>query len=139
MSDRRVRSSGWIPTDLCLTSLEPTVEWRDLSGVVPAEPFFRQTVARLGASDPAGRVHTGIDALLEWGVRERHARPAGIIGHVSRCGSTLLANALKTASDCVVLSEPQPLTEVLRPRFPHDLSFEHRAALLRSLAAAWSE
>ncbi len=33
------------------------------------------------------------------------ARPAGIIFHVSRCGSTLIANAFREIADAVVLSE----------------------------------
>lgn len=45
-------------------------------------------------------------------------QPTGFIFHISRCGSTLLANALKTANQVLVVSEPRPVTETLLLRLP---------------------
>ena len=39
--------------------------------------------------------------------------PSGFVFHLSRCGSTLIANALQTAPGALVLSEPEILAEVL--------------------------
>ena len=42
--------------------------------------------------------------------------PAGFVFHMSRCGSTLIAQMLARLSDTIVLSEPQPLDALLRLR-----------------------
>ena len=39
--------------------------------------------------------------------------PAGLVFHLSRCGSTLVSGCLSTLDDTTVLSEPPPMTEVL--------------------------
>jgi hypothetical protein len=43
-------------------------------------------------------------------------RPAGLIFHMSRCGSTLIAQMLAQLSATIVLSEPQPLDALIRLR-----------------------
>jgi len=43
------------------------------------------------------------------------AYPACIIAHVSRCGSTLLTNALREIGNCVALSEPSIVTDIFEP------------------------
>jgi hypothetical protein len=45
-------------------------------------------------------------------------QPTGLIFHISRCGSTLLANALKKANQVLVVSEPRRVTETLLLRLP---------------------
>lgn len=39
--------------------------------------------------------------------------PAGLVFHLSRCGSTLVSGCLSTLDDTTVLSEPPPMTEAL--------------------------
>ena len=39
--------------------------------------------------------------------------PSGFVFHLSRCGSTLIANSLQTAPKALVLSEPEIVAEVL--------------------------
>jgi hypothetical protein len=61
----------------------------------------------------------------------------GVISHVSRCGSTLVARWLGAAPDRLVLSEPAPLDAVLRldTRMPRH---EH-VRLVRSVVAAMAQ
>jgi hypothetical protein len=81
-----------------------------------AEPFFEHTREKL-ATAGARVLETGADALFRLASQLREAKPAGIIFHISHCGSTLLANALRTARDTVVFSEDLVLARLFQP-FP---------------------
>jgi hypothetical protein len=52
---------------------------------------------------------TDIDVLSEAAKHMSLKQPAGIIVHMTRCGSTAVVNALRTAEDTVVLSEAPPI------------------------------
>jgi hypothetical protein len=96
---------------------EPWVEWADLTGIVPDEPFFDQTVQRCLA-DPAraaSRRCTPLAALPMDSPRGTadELRPTGFVFHTSRCGSTLVARMLRATGSTLVLSEPAPLADVL--------------------------
>jgi hypothetical protein len=64
-------------------------------------------------------------------------RPAGLIFHMSRCGSTLVSRMLAALPENVVLSEPGPLDQILRARarLP-GLTEAQLVALLRGMTAA---
>jgi hypothetical protein len=103
----------WTPVRLDFSGPAPTVDWADLSAERFVEPFFDQTVARW-ASGPRARplVRTGIEVLvaLDGGPS---LEPAGIIFHLSRCGSTLVSRLLGTLPGVVVLAEPASLNALL--------------------------
>jgi len=73
------------------------VEWLDVGTLRFTDPFFENTVRR------AGR-RAGIAP---------GPGPAGLIFHVSRCGSTLISQMLSTAGQ-LVLSEPPPVDDIFR-------------------------
>src|SRR5580693_7060641 len=103
----------WTPVRLDVSGPAPTVYWADLSAERFAEPFFDQTVARW-ARGPRARplVKTGLEALaaLDGGPS---LEPAGMIFHLSRCGSTLVSRLLGTLPGVVVVNEPAPLNTLL--------------------------
>jgi hypothetical protein len=103
----------WTPIRFDFSGPVPAVDWADLSAERFTEPFFDQTVARW-ATGPHARplVRTGLDALLALD-SERSLEPAGIILHLSRCGSTLVSRLLGTLPGVVVLAEPAPLNALL--------------------------
>jgi hypothetical protein len=103
----------WTPVRVDVSGPAPTVYWADLSAERFAEPFFDQTVARW-ASGPRARpfVRTGLEALAALD-SEPSLEPAGMIFHLSRCGSTLVSRLLGTLSGVVVLAEPAPLNALL--------------------------
>ncbi len=103
----------WTPVRFDFSGPDPAVDWADLSAERFAEPFFDETVARW-ASGPGARplVRTGLDALAALD-REPSLDPAGMIFHLSRCGSTLVSRLLGTLSGVVVLAEPSPLNALL--------------------------
>jgi hypothetical protein len=103
----------WTPVKLDFSGPTPAVYWADLSAERFVEPFFDQTVARW-ASGPRARppVKTGLDALAALD-NEPSLEPAGMIFHLSRCGSTLVSRLLGTLPGVVVLAEPSPLNTLL--------------------------
>src|ERR1700727_1803091 len=103
----------WTPVRLDFSGPAPAVFWADLSAERFVEPFFDQTVARW-ASGPRARplVKTGLDALVALDA-EPSLEPAGMIFHLSRCGSTLVSRLLGTLPGVVVVAEPSPLNALL--------------------------
>src|ERR1700678_1922463 len=103
----------WTPVRLDFSGPAPAVFWADLSAERFVEPFFDQTVARW-ASGPRARplVKTGLDALVALDA-EPSLEPAGMIFHLSRCGSTLVSRLLGTLPGVVVAAEPAPLNALL--------------------------
>jgi len=115
-------------------------------GATPlAEPFFEQTITRLKTEeDPPREIVTGLEAILTEGAGSRAAAPVGLVFHISRCGSSLIANGLRTARAAQVLAEARPLTSLFFPRPPtgyasaDELWRSRRDALARSLASIYS-
>ena len=103
----------WTPIRFDLSGAAPVVDWADLSEERFSEPLFDQTVARW-ASGPRARplVMTGLEALVALD-NEPSLEPAGMIFHLSRCGSTLVSRLLGTLPGAVVLAEPSPLNALL--------------------------
>ena len=109
-----IRSSirGWLPVRLSFHGHKPRVEWLFFGHKVLSEPFFQQSVSRLRADNQNVATRTtGPNILLRC---KQEIPPSGFIFHVSRCGSTLLSNALKTVPGMVVISEANPAAEPLR-------------------------
>jgi hypothetical protein len=103
----------WTPVRFDFSGPAPAVDWADLSAERFVEPFFDQTVARW-ASGPRARplVRTGLEALVALD-GEPSLEPAGMIFHLSRCGSTLVSRLLATLPGVVVAAEPAPLNALL--------------------------
>jgi len=104
-------SRAWVPVELVRTGERIECRWMDFTAIEIAEPFFRQTIekaARLQCNLPT----TPITDLILAGAQLPTPPPACVIFHVSRCGSTLLMNALRAGGNCVALSEPKILTDL---------------------------
>jgi len=126
---------GWIPFYL----KRGLAHWGYMGRERFVEPFFQSTVQKLAAR-PFNQVfcqQTGLDALVERAATHPGLPLRGLVFHMSRCGSTLAAQALAALPDTVVLSEPPPLDTLLywlhtSPTLPA----EQGAALLRGLLSA---
>ena len=103
----------WTPVRFDFSGPAPMVDWADLSAERFVEPFFDQTVERW-ASGPGARqlVRTGLEAFGALD-NEPSLDPAGMIFHLSRCGSTLVSRLLGTLLGVVVIAEPSPLNALL--------------------------
>jgi hypothetical protein len=112
---------GWLPIAIDFDprpSIMPhaPVRWMEFGSSPLDEPFVAHSIKRLRAgSPPAREIETDLDTLLRVGGKLPAVQPAGFIFHISRCGSTLVANALKTAEGALVVSESPPLTSLLLP------------------------
>jgi len=109
---------GWVPVEFLIESDEMSFHWMDFSGVNIYEPFFRQTVAKMVERGNQKKASSMQD-LIRIGSRTPPIPPSCLIFHVSRCGSTLLANALRASCNCIVLSEPKIITDLFH--FCNDL------------------
>lgn len=92
------------------------VDWCHTEGIVFREPFFAETVDRC-LRHPFRllfRHRTDLDALCRAVDDQPGLPPAGFVFHLSRCGSTLMAQALAAVRAHAVASEPAPLEGVLR-------------------------
>jgi hypothetical protein len=113
MTDSLAGLARWTPVRLDFSGPTPAVDWADLSSERFVDPFFDQTIARWAAGpDARPLVRTGLEAL-EALDREPSLEPAGMIFHLSRCGSTLVSRLLGTLPGVVVVAEPAPLNALL--------------------------
>jgi hypothetical protein len=111
---------GWLPTGIHFDHQPAVVpgarvRWLEVGVRRLSEPFLWQTLGDLrAATPPPTEVDTDLDTLLRIGRSLPACPPSGLIFHVSHCGSTLVANVLRTAENTVVVSEPRAITGLLR-------------------------
>jgi len=104
--------AGWLPTDI--GDGYSVIRWIKANGQVPSG-FFSAWAAKLRASiPPRPEIETDRSALRRAVQTLPVASPAGIVFHVSRCGSTLIANALACADKVLCLNEPPSFNHMLR-------------------------
>lgn len=106
-------------------------------GAGPVEPFFQGTVERwLGR--PASLLFRTLSShsdLMSALADAPPIRVAGLVMHISRCGSTLVTQAMAERPNTVALSEPSTLDIALAGHAP-GVSFEERARFVRALVLA---
>ena len=121
----------WLPAR---AALHPTGLYFSLREIPPAElqdPFMQETIARIPARKSVVQV-----AREDVGRGTAGTGPAGIVFHVSRCGSTLVSQLLKQHVGLVVYAEPLPVNEILLP--PAKWPRAEVVAALRSLGGAFT-
>lgn len=104
----------WTPVSLAIEPPAPTIDWCDLSDLTFSEPFFSQTLIRVG-DEPVSRelVTTDLAALRQIDAVAPGRDPDGFIFHISRCGSTLVSQLAASLDGVAVLAEADPLNTVL--------------------------
>lgn len=103
----------WFPVSL---GHDPaSVKWRFLADRRFTEPFFADSLMSQAPQDRqvCTTPLSALDDLPE------SVPPAAFIFHVSRCGSTLLTQALATLPQCIVMSEPTALDAFFRLHHRH--------------------
>jgi len=99
---------GWAPVKFY--DQHRRVAWMRFGEAGLREPFFEQSVRRLRTQRIVDIRHTDSDVLLD---AEETVPPSGFIFHISRCGSTLLTNALREYPQNIVISEAHPISQAL--------------------------
>lgn len=105
----------WLPISFSLASQVFSVGWLDFGSKTLSDPFFDHTIGNLrSSSQPAAERRTSVEELLQIADSFPTIEPAGVIFHVSRCGSTLLTNTLKAGGECTALSEAPMIDSLIR-------------------------
>jgi hypothetical protein len=135
----------WLPTRFYMTSASVSVDWLDFGPTALYEPFYHQTVRRLRSQNPPAATRTtSLTELFEAALPLKPIKPSGIILHVSRCGSTYLANLLKASRGVTALCEARHLGSFFHPfafaksPFPRDGWEEARRDILNSMSTLYA-
>ena len=137
----RERSATMTPTAIGQTAEGPVVLWRDLGNLDLDRPFFRSTVERAQrlSGDPqvpfraAPPLRTGLDDLAGAAAAHPGLPLAGLIFHMTHCGSTLISRALGSLPQVLALGEPEPVADLAA--LAGTLPAGQGAAMLRDLAS----
>ncbi|NCP11648.1 MAG: aspartyl beta-hydroxylase [Sphingomonadales bacterium] len=121
----------WLPVQVFSDGRQLLVEWLHFGFAALAEPFYEQSVARARALpiNRLLRLATPFEAVR---AIAGESQPDGLLFHMSRCGSTLVARILAADAGHVVVSEPPPLDIAFRLHFDGAID----ADLVRGMAAA---
>ncbi len=131
------RLRDWTPVRTLLEPEREAVLWTRFGEREFDLPFFQQTIAARFEAEPGAQVlATPLNVLDGLEGQLPHVTPTGFIFHTSRCGSTLLANALRALEDTLIISEPPPLNELLFLPFRTLREPEDRVRWVRGMIAA---
>lgn len=106
----------WVPIRVYSRNTEPFVDWCYAGPTRFTQPFFEDTVEQIFRRPFSllFRHQTSLDVLGRLCDENPGLPPTGFIFHMSRCGSTLVAQMLATLTKNIVISEAPPIDSVLR-------------------------
>lgn len=134
----RPPSVQWLPASLGTDGAQVVVKWAHFGEAPLDDPFFEFPL-RKARQHPVSCLLAWTTPLdrLAWASEEGAQVLDGLVFHMSRCGSTLVAQALGAMPGHLVLSEPAPFDELLQFCATRaDIPLSTRVALLRGMAAA---
>ena len=111
---------GWIPIALDKSGHTISFKWGYTNERPFSEPFFHETLARVRHTEISRKFSnttSTLDQLIDIAQGTDSILPDAFIFHVSRCGSTLLSQALCADAQNIVLSEVPLLDALLRLSF----------------------
>ncbi|MFC3579895.1 sulfotransferase [Sphingomonas hylomeconis] len=129
---------GWRPARSIATGAAPAFDWAWFGTQAPVQPFYDEA-ARQAATRPFSamfRARTTFDTLVSGAPAPPAATPAGFVFHMSRCGSTLVAQMLAAVAHHIVLAEPEPLDAVVQWGVASAMPLPARVSALRAMIAA---
>ncbi|RFS15528.1 hypothetical protein [Emticicia sp. C21] len=129
----------WIPYKLDLRGSESILcEWRYIADKTFTEPFFQESTSKCTVYQENRKMfkpNTQLKGLVDFANKVPAIEPTAFIFHVSRCGSTLLAQLLSLDPQHIVISEAPILDEVMREIFfsKFEIEEEEMNVLIRSV------
>lgn len=129
---------GWLPVRSVPQSEGIAFDWAWFGDRLLSEPLFEDSVIRM-ASRPLSRLfrtRTDLAALIAGAAREETLEPDGIVFHMSRCGSTLVAQMLAAVPHHIVASEAAPIDDIVQWAVTSGAPIEQQVAAVRALVAA---
>lgn len=130
--------AGWLPTRSVPTGGAPAFDWLWFGAQRLSRPFMEDNVRNAG-SLPFNwlfRIRTSLEAVVAGAMVEPHIPLSGLIFHMSRCGSTLLAQMLAAVPEHIVSSEPEPLDGVIQWARLAQVEDEAAIRAMRAIVAA---
>jgi hypothetical protein len=127
-----------LPYNIRYDNAQLIVDWCNVADSQLKDPFFDQTIHRLLRSTPYATRSTLFETLANTNSTKAALKPTGFIFHMSRCGSTLIAQMLASLQQFVVFSEPAILETLLRNTYaPEGASNEQKRRLLANVIQAF--
>lgn len=129
---------GWLPTRSVPTGGAPAFDWLWFGATPLSRPFMEDDVRSAGALpfNWLFRIRTSLEAVVAGARTEPRIPLSGLIFHMSRCGSTLLAQMLSAVPEHIVSSEPEPLDGVIQWARMTTIDDEAAAEAIRAITAA---
>lgn len=114
------------------------VDWAHFAGARLGEPFFTGSARRAWARplNQLIRLRTSLDDFIAGNAPGTALAPDGLIFHMSRCGSTLVAQMLAALPDTILVSEAPPLDAIVMLAARSDWTEARRIAALRAMVGA---
>ncbi|KAA9339014.1 sulfotransferase family protein [Adhaeribacter soli] len=117
MTDQSTFLTKWIPYKLKFQEQEVLVNWLYVGDKRFSEPFFDETISKclsLEYNSKGFTMQTSLEFMIEAAETINAVEPSAFIFHVSRCGSTLLAQMLDQEPSHIVLAEVPFFDDLLR-------------------------
>jgi hypothetical protein len=127
--------AAWVPAQIRWTPAGPFVDWCHLGELRFTDPFFAYTVRRAMAH-PFNLLFRRTTPLAALEDEPIELRLGGLIFHTTHCGSTLIARMLASVPGNVVLSEPNPISQILRVAAQPACAADEPVRWLRAILAA---
>ncbi|HEX3405958.1 MAG TPA: aspartyl beta-hydroxylase [Caulobacteraceae bacterium] len=128
---------GWLPARVAGEGRDACVEWVRFGARRLLEPFYEESLAAVIYS-PFNRLFGFSTRLAELAPPADALEPTGLVFHMSRCGSTLVAQLLAALAETLVVSEAPPIDAVVRlDASAADVDAVGHAELLRAMVGAF--
>ncbi len=126
---------NFIPAKCFWCSAESCVEWSYLGRNRLIHPFYEQTLQHSRCQPNHRNLETSGDELFRYAEQHPGIPVRGLIFHISRCGSTLLAQMLAASPANIVASEAPPIDDILRAtQLPREVRMRWLRAMLSAIA-----
>ena len=113
---------NWVPYRLATSDGSPHCRWLYTGTQSYTAPFFDDTISAcmgLPENSTGFKSISSIDVLPLWADESLAVPPSAFIFHVSRCGSTLIAQLLGLSAQHIVLAETPFIDQLLRFSYTH--------------------
>ncbi|TDW48565.1 hypothetical protein EV144_10374 [Flavobacterium sp. 270] len=125
----------WIPYKLINKDGELYFEWIYLGEQRYLDPFFEDSIVKC-KSHPYNskmlKVVSTVENLIDWSAQLASTNLKAFVFHISRCGSTMLAQSLAVSPQNVVVAEAPIIDEILRSQA---FDLEKKRILIKAIIA----
>ncbi|WP_166925456.1 sulfotransferase family protein [Flavobacterium poyangense] len=107
----------WIPNKLIEKEDGVYFEWIYLNDTRYLDPFFDETLVKCVGHAPnlkRFKVVSSVQNLIDWSAQLVSAELKALVFHVSRCGSTMLAQSLAVSPQNIVIAEAPIIDAIVR-------------------------